>query len=155
MRQQLNRKLIMFCALILGAMVVEATWQVISRYVFNSPSGWTDELLRFQLIWLTMIGAPLAHGLNRIMAVTVFVERMSEKNKRINKIIIEAIVFIFALLVLVIGGFMVALNANGQISASLGINMFFVYLSIPISGVLFMLYSALNLKEHITNKEVL
>ncbi|WOO87068.1 TRAP transporter small permease [Mollicutes bacterium LVI A0039] len=153
MRQQVNRKLIFICALLLGIMVFEATWQVVSRYIFNAPSGWTDEILRFQLIWLTMIGAPLAHGMNRIMAVTVFVDRMNESKKRINKIVVEFIILIFAILVLVVGGFMVATNAYGQISASLGINMFYVYLSIPVSGFLFIFYNVLNLKEFIGKKE--
>lgn len=149
MRQQLNRKLIWLCAMLLGLMVFEATWQVVTRYVFNSPSGWTDEILRFQLIWLTMIGAPLAHGLNRVMAVTVFVDKMDENKKRINKIIVEIIILLFSVFVLIIGGMMVAMNAYGQISASLGINMFYIYLSLPVSGVLFVIYNVMNLKKYI------
>lgn len=154
MRLQLNRKLILFCAILIGVMVIEATWQVVSRYVFNNPAAWTDEILRFQLIWLTMIGAPLSHGLNRIMEVTLFVDRMNPKKQRINKIVVESIVLLFSLFVLIIGGMMVAMNAYGQVSASLGINMFYVYLSIPVSGILFILYNVLNLREYITVKEV-
>ncbi len=149
MRQQLNRKLIWLCAMLLGLMVLEATWQVVTRYVFNSPSGWTDEILRFQLIWLTMIGAPLAHGLNRVMAVTVFVDKMDENKKRINKIIVEIIILLFSVFVLIIGGMMVAMNAYGQVSASLGINMFYIYLSLPVSGILFVIYNVMNLKKYI------
>ncbi len=149
MRQQLNRKLIWLCAMLLGLMVFEATWQVVTRYVFNSPSGWTDEILRFQLIWLTMIGAPLAHGLNRVMAVTVFVDKMDENKKRINKIIVEIIILLFSVFVLIIGGMMVAMNAYGQVSASLGINMFYIYLSLPVSGILFVIYNVMNLKKYI------
>ncbi len=149
MRQQLNRKLIWLCAMLLGLMVFEATWQVVTRYVFNSPSGWTDEILRFQLIWLTMVGAPLAHGLNRVMAVTVFVDKMDEKKKHINKIVVEIIILIFAILVLIIGGMMVAMNAYGQVSASLGINMFYIYLSLPVSGILFVIYNVMNIKDYI------
>lgn len=153
MRQQLNRKLIFLCAILLSVMVVEATWQVVSRYILNSPAAWTDEILRFQLIWLTMIGAPLSHGLNRIMAVTIFVDRMSPSKQRVNKIIVETLILLFALLVLIIGGMMVAMNAYGQISASLGINMFYVYLSIPISGVLFIVYNVMNIRDYITAKD--
>ncbi|MFV0556396.1 MAG: TRAP transporter small permease [Lactovum sp.] len=153
MRQQLNRKLIWFCAILLGIMVIEATWQVVSRYIFNAPASWTDEILRFQLIWITMIGAPLSHGLNRIMAVTIFTDKLAAKGKKINRIIVELVVMIFAIAVLIIGGFMVALNAYGQISPSLGINMFYVYLSIPVSGILFVIYNSLNLYDFIKTKE--
>lgn len=44
------------CALIvalLGAVLV----QVISRYVFDSPLAWTEEIARFLLVWMTFIAA--------------------------------------------------------------------------------------------------
>ncbi|MFV0393131.1 MAG: TRAP transporter small permease, partial [Coprobacillaceae bacterium] len=146
-RQKLNRILITFCAALLGLMVVEALWQVITRYVFNSPSVWTDEMLRFQLIWLTMIGAPTAHGLNRVMAVTILTDRFSELKKNTNKIVVETIILIFSIFILIIGGFGVALNASTQVSATLGINMFFIYVSVPVSGLLFSYYVICNLKD--------
>lgn len=146
-RQKLNRILITLVAALLGIMVLEALWQVITRYIFNSPSVWTDEILRFQLIWMTMIGAPLAHGLNRIMAVTIFTDRLNEKQTNTNKIIVETLMLLFAIIVLIIGGMKVAMNASTQHSATLGINMFFIYISIPTSGVLFTYYNVMNLKD--------
>ncbi len=155
MRQKMNRFLITLCGVLLAIMVAEAMWQVITRYVFNSPASWTDEILRFQLIWLTMVGAATAHGLHRVMAVTMFTDKLSDKAKNTNNLVIEAFVFIFSLLVLTIGGFQVAMNASTQVSASLGINMFFVYLSLPVSGVLFMAYSVMNFKENLeARKEI-
>ncbi len=154
-RQKLNRFLITFCAALLGLMVVEALWQVITRYVFNSPSVWTDEMLRFQLIWLTMIGAPTAHGLNRVMAVTILTDRFSELKKNTNKIVVETIILIFSIFILIIGGFGVALNASTQVSATLGINMFFIYVSVPVSGFLFSYYVICNLKDAIAHRKEL
>ncbi len=145
-RQKLNRFLITFCAFLLGVMVIEALWQVFTRYIpFLTPSVWTDEMLRFQLIWLTMIGAPLAHGLNRVMAVTIFTDRLDAKAKNTNKIIVEIIILIFSVVILIIGGTKVALNAGTQHSATLGINMFLIYISVPISGILFVYYNVSNL----------
>lgn len=146
-RQKLNRVLITVCAAMLGLMVVEALWQVITRYVLNSPSVWTDEILRFQLIWLTMIGAPTAHGLNRVMAVTIFTDRIGKKAKNTNIIIVETIIVLFSIFILILGGLSVAMNASTQVSATLGINMFFIYISVPISGVLFILFASMNIKD--------
>ena len=42
------------------ALVVSVSWQVISRYVFSSPSSWTEEVARFILIWVSMLGAAYA-----------------------------------------------------------------------------------------------
>lgn len=148
--QQLNRTLMTVCAIILALMAVFANWQVIGRYLLSSPPGWTDEVLRFMLIWLTMIGAPLAHGLNRSMLVTFFVDRMSEKNKLINSIFVEVLVILFAAIVLIIGGLIYSKIGWNVISASIGIRMTWVYISLPISGVLFIIYSSSKIKLSIT-----
>lgn len=145
--QKLNRILIKFCAYLLAVMVAVAAWQVISRYVFNSPSPWTEEALRFQLIWLTLIGAPLAQGLNRQMAVTFFIDRLSKKRQRINDIFVQLVILIFAVLILIIGGGAVAFNASGQVSASMGLDMMYVYIALPISGILFAVYTSAKLIE--------
>lgn len=147
--QQLNRTLLTVCAIILGLMAIFANWQVIGRYVLSSPPGWTDEILRFMLIWLTMIGAPLAHGMNRSMLVTFFVDRMSEKKQVQNAIFVEILVILFALVVLIIGGTIYTKIGWNVISASLGIRMTWVYISIPVSGVLFIIYSSSKLKHAI------
>jgi TRAP-type C4-dicarboxylate transport system permease small subunit len=46
-----------FCCLLLSAMIIIVTWQVISRYVLNAPSTFSEELLRFGVIWLSLLGA--------------------------------------------------------------------------------------------------
>ncbi len=154
-RQKMNRYLINICGLLLAIMVLEASWQVVTRYVFNSPSAWTDEILRFQLIWLTMIGAATAHGLNRVMAVTLFTDKLSEKAKNTNRIVVEVLVVLFSVLILIIGGSKVAINAYGQLSASLAINMFYVYVSMPIAGILFVVFGTMNITEAFkTRKEI-
>lgn len=152
-RQKLNRFLITACAILLGVMVIEALWQVITRYALNTPSVWTDELLRFQLIWLTMIGAPAAHGLNRVMAVTIFTDNLKPKAKNTNTLIVESIIIIFSVLILILGGMKVAMNASTQISATLGINMFFIYISVPICGILFTYFAIDNIKNALTARK--
>lgn len=144
--QQLNRTLMTICAIILALMAVFANWQVIGRYLLSSPPGWTDEVLRFMLIWLTMIGAPLAHGMNRSMLVTFFVDRMSERNKLKNSIFVECLVILFAIVVLIIGGLIYSKIGWNVISASIGIRMTWVYMSLPVSGVLFVIYSFSKIK---------
>lgn len=147
--QRLNRGLITTCAIILIFMAIFANWQVIGRYVLGSQPSWTDEALRFMLIWLTMIGAPLAHGLNRSMLVTFFVDKMSPRNKLRNSIFVESLIIVFAIVVLIIGGLMYSKIGLSEISASLGIRMTWVYISLPVSGVLFIIYCSDKIKTSI------
>ena len=46
---------------------------VVSRYVFNSPIIWTDELATFLFLWLAMIGAVVALRRDGHMRLTTFV----------------------------------------------------------------------------------
>jgi TRAP-type C4-dicarboxylate transport system permease small subunit len=46
---------------------------VISRYVFNSPIIWTDELATFLFLWLAMFGAVVAIRGDGHMRLTTFV----------------------------------------------------------------------------------
>jgi TRAP-type C4-dicarboxylate transport system permease small subunit len=54
-------------------MVVAIVWQVFARYVLGAPTIWSEELARFMLVWVTMLGSAyvLEHGGH--VAVTVFV----------------------------------------------------------------------------------
>src|SRR5947209_14828367 len=45
---------------------------VVSRYVFNSPIIWTDELATFLFLWLAMIGAVVALRHDGHMRLTTF-----------------------------------------------------------------------------------
>src|SRR5215470_18891218 len=46
---------------------------VVSRYVFNSPIIWTDELANFLFLWLSMIGTVVALRGNGHMRLTTLV----------------------------------------------------------------------------------
>ena len=50
--------------LILGVMVINVLWQVFSRYFTDSPSSFTDELARYLMIWLGILGAAYVGGRN-------------------------------------------------------------------------------------------
>jgi len=55
---------------------------VISRYVFNSPLLWSDELARFLFLWLSMLGAVVALRRNEHMRLSVVVNRASASLQR-------------------------------------------------------------------------
>ena len=55
-RKGLDRLLEAVCCLVLAMMVAVSCWQVISRYIVGQPSTITEELLRFSLVWISMLG---------------------------------------------------------------------------------------------------
>lgn len=52
-----------------GIMVMAAIAQVISRYVFNSPLGWTEELARILMIWWTFGSIGILAFRRKLLAV--------------------------------------------------------------------------------------
>lgn len=54
----------------LAVMFAVVMLQVVSRYVFNSPPSWAEELARYMMIWLGLLGATMSFK-SRMDAVLV------------------------------------------------------------------------------------
>ena len=50
------------CILIVGAMTILVTYQVVARYLFNSPSAVSEVLSRYLFIWLVLFGSAYVFG---------------------------------------------------------------------------------------------
>lgn len=127
-------------AMLVGIMVLACCWQVISRFILNDPSKYTEEFLRYALIWLTMLGAPYAYGQDKHLSINVLTNRFQVKNQKINKVFVELIVLALSIAVFIVGGIMVTLNSMGQISAAMRLPMEMYYIGLPISGGLMVVY---------------
>ena len=74
---------------------------VVSRYVFNSPIIWTDELATFLFLWLSMIGAVVAVRHDGHMRLTTFINWCSPKWSNWLGTVAELIVIVFVLEIIV------------------------------------------------------
>lgn len=129
--------------LIMVIMVFTVTWQVFTRYVLGDPSGFTEELAGFLLIWIGLLGASYAYYSKAHLGIDVLTATLSGRKRQFSEILVSVIVFIFALCLLVIGGSQLVhiTFTLKQISPAIGIPMGYIYLVLPISGLLFMYYS--------------
>ena len=78
----LTRALIVLMLLLVGSVL----WQVISRYVFASPSSWTEEIARFLLIWISLLGAAYAFRSGMHLALDVLPKKLQGKSVRVLKL---------------------------------------------------------------------
>ena len=90
--------------LLMGAIVLTIVWQVVSRYIFNSPSEFTDELSRYLLIWVGILGAAYVTGTRGHIAIDFFVQKFFPKRIKQNEYFIQTSILLFAVAVLIIGG---------------------------------------------------
>lgn len=73
---------------------------VVTRYS-GVPIYWVDESAVYSVVWLTFIGASAMTRLRLDFAVTMLTERLSERGRRLAKVISTSIVVLFALALLV------------------------------------------------------
>jgi TRAP-type C4-dicarboxylate transport system permease small subunit len=130
-------------------MVLVAIWQVFTRYALNSPSTFSEEFLRYSLIWVSMLGAAYVFGKKGHLAVEFLVRKLPRNLNYVVNIIIELVLIAFSATVMVLGGTKAVIMTMGQTSGALGIPVGFVYLSLPLSGVLTIAYSVVNLYKFI------
>lgn len=142
------------CTVLLVVMTLLVLWQVFSRYVLNAPSSFTEELVRYFLIWTGFVGAAYAFSTREHMALTILRDKLPVEHRRIVTILVDVIILLFALGVLVIGGVKLAVAAKMEYSALLGVPRSLVYAMAPISGVFIIVAQIINLYEDFTGREL-
>ena len=148
-RKYIDKFLALILIITMTVLVVDVVWQVLARYVVKSPSSFTDELARFLLIWVGLLGSAYALGKKKHLAIDLLPSKLTGKPKKILNIFISVLVIAFAALVLVLGGIRlvyITFTLN-QISPALGIPIAYVYLVLPFSGLLMIAYGILEIFE--------
>lgn len=127
---------------IFGLMVINVIWQVITRYFSENPSSFTDELSRYLMIWLGILGAAYVTGKNEHVSIEYFIKKSSVQNRKILTLFITLSIICFAIIALVIGGgrLVYITLILQQYSPSLKIPLALVYSILPISGILIIFY---------------
>lgn len=146
-RKYLDKALEFLCCSLLVFMTLAASWQVVSRYILNNPSTATEELTLIAFVWMSLFAAAYVFGKKDHMKMTFVLDKFKGKSNLRLRMLAEVVTLIFALLVLVFGGFKISGLSMEQASASLGIPMGYVYLALPFSGIVTALYNLLNLIE--------
>lgn len=143
---------------LMALMILNVTWQVTSRYVFKSPSSFTDELSRYMLIWVGMLGSAYVAGRNEHLAIDILLTKLKGKAQQKLMILIHVCILAFAVTAMMIGGsnLVYITFILGQKSATLQIPLAFVYGIIPFSGILvayYQVYSIVQLSQTLKTAE--
>ena len=69
--------------LILGGMVLNVLWQVFTRFFTSNPSAFTNELARYLMIWLGILGAAYISGKQEHVAIDFFIKKLNNSFRNI------------------------------------------------------------------------
>lgn len=152
--KKINRFMEIFLVLIFALLVLDVLWQVFSRYVLNTSFSWTEELARFSLIWLSILGAAYLNGRREHLSMDYLYGKFSNATKKKVLILIEIFIFIFALVVMFIGGANLVYTTLhlDQLSGTLRIPLGYIYAILPFSGFLIMFFSIYHISKISTNQ---
>ena len=126
--------------ILLAVMVFSTGLQVLGRYVLVVPFPWTEELSRRMMTWLLFTASAIGYRRGGMVGVDIVTRKLSEDVRKSLDIVIFALIALFGLFMLV-QGHDFATRMVRQMSAALGISMFYVYIIIPFSGFLFFIFS--------------
>lgn len=129
----------------MAALIGVITLQIISRVLFSAV-GWTEEVARFLLVWITFLAATLAFQHGRHIAVTFATNALPGRLRQAARIAATLAVIAF-MLALVVIGYRYMQVQSFQKSASLRLSMTYVYAVIPVSAALMAWYALVDLFE--------
>lgn len=110
------------------------SYEVVMRYVFNSPTVWVNEISRFLQIWATYLALTYSFHKNDFIRITVIYDKVGEKGKRILDLISAIFILIFSIFVVYYGWLIAqdSLKVGRTSSTILDVPSFLTEFAIPL-----------------------
>ncbi|HAR80339.1 MAG TPA: TRAP transporter small permease [Succinivibrionaceae bacterium] len=144
LRQLLDKTLMFICVTLFIEMTIVGTYQIVTRYFFNSPSTVSEEIVTYSFTWLSILGAAYVFGKRAHLCMTFFASKFTGKKRVYLDMFSELMVMVVAIPLLIYGGYLMADENFTQETASLGVSVGLMYAVLPISGVIICIYGILN-----------
>ncbi|GAB6110730.1 TRAP transporter small permease [Desulfomicrobium escambiense] len=129
-----------FSVVAMSVMLVIIFAQVVTRYLFNYTPEWSEELARFLFVWVVFLGSALIMGESGHLAVQFLPDKFKGTAfGTVLDIVINVCGYVFIGLLLTQGWKMTSIMTF-QRAPGLDIPMSWVYVIIPVSCVLMLLY---------------
>lgn len=149
--ERINKTIEYIIGILIGFITIIVIAQVFFRYVLEQPLSSSEELARYCVIWLVMLGFAVLVRQSGNVSVTYFAERFSSKIQKILRISVHFISSVF-FIVMIVYGFDLSIKAMIQVTPATGFRMGLVDLVIPIAGVFSLLFTIEHLIKECTSK---
>jgi len=124
-------------AILLMIMFVVIMLEVIFRYILTSSPFWTEELARYAMFYMVLVGSAAAIREEKHPSLTFVIQKFSAGFRRKWKLFLDGLVFLVLAVVFWEGCVMAVEEWIGKTPA-LRISFFWVYLALPIGACLMM-----------------
>jgi TRAP-type transport system small permease protein len=128
--------------LLIAVLIVPVTLQIVARFTELVPNYiWTEEMSRFCLIWIIMIGASIAVRDGTHFDVDVLPPPKTAAGEAIGRLVVHTAILLVALVFLAFG-WRFAQFGYDQSSELTGLNMAFIHVAWPFAGLTWLLFIA-------------
>lgn len=141
------------CVLLLAAILIILTYQVMARYILKTTPSWSEELSRYLFIWVIFLGASYAAQAASHIRIETLNKAWPRAMRKPIMLIGTIVWIIFNLVILYSSGvYTYKIFVSKQISIGVNINMGWAYLAIPVGYALMIIRITTNL---FTGKELI
>ena len=129
------------------------SYEVIMRYLFNSPTIWVNEVSRFLQIWATYLALTYSFHKQDFIRITVIYDRLNENGKKILDFISFIFILIFSSFVVYYGWLIAydSLKVGRTSSTILDVPSFLTELAIPLCFAFLVLRVILEIIKYVRN----
>lgn len=120
--------------LLFSMLIFVSRLQIFSR-LFGNPISWTEEFLRFGFVWLIFVTSTVVTNEQTHFKIDILYDRLGEKIQRILEIGLNICILIFCGIQMYYGWILTVVGCE-RISPTLRIPMNYVYVIIPITGLI-------------------
>lgn len=145
LRKGIMRVLGTVMIILFALMTIIGTYQIVTRYCFNRPSTMSEELLTYSFTWMALLASAYVFGKRDHMRMGFLADQVSGPARKLLEVASDIMTFLLAGVVMLYGGSAITKLTMIQKTASLQVPMAYIYMMVPISGVLIMIFSIMNL----------
>lgn len=114
---------------------------IILRYFFSANTSWAEEFIRYAMIWIAFIGSSICFRRGIHVGIDLLMNYFSGKGRIALQIYINLISIVFMAFLIKFGIDLVLFSVDtGQITPSLRIKTFWIYLAIPLGALLSLIH---------------
>lgn len=129
--------------MLLAALVIDVWLGVASRYLFDSPFAWTEELARYLMIWMALLAGSSAIVRREHIGLNIVKQRLSHANQRHLVLFIDALGMVF-FFILFWFGLQMTQSGLHQYANIFGMTMALPFAAVPVASFLSVLQLGLR-----------
>jgi TRAP-type C4-dicarboxylate transport system permease small subunit len=139
-------------AILFGLVTLLTIYQVFARYILGSPLVWSEEIVRYSMVWIVLLGTVIALRKGLLVSVEIVLHIVPSKVKKIMEIVIVILNIVFLIILIKYGITLIEIT-SGQKVGSLDLPVGVYYWSIPVAGIIGVINALVVLLEIFIKKD--